>query len=904
MPNNKNERKGKQTGELSAEERFRNFFSTSVIDLPEEMTHRDEPAPVEEKPKAGLLGKLFGHDKEETPAAAQPVLEIPTGEILLGADAKPVQPEQEDMALELRTADPVPVMPLQFARTEPVKAAPAEPVPAPKAAAAVQQATEKPVPQPKPQPAAAPQKQPKAKNAPEILLPQEELEQREMQQLKDMLNGMSGKAKPAPQPAKPVQAAPQPKVQPALAQPAAEPEKAPAKAPAKAAQQAAEELPPVVFASAPADPETLPKKPEKKSIFQMFGTAEDEKPAARKPEKEDTMSLPLLPLEQDGAPAEPAPAPADAAPAAPAQPETAPEAAVPTEEAVPESTADKLHHMAAELTLRCVLAGILAVVLLHLGLTAERLLLPLSVLDPDAAPAAFYAANLLLFAASLFVGYPVLRDGLTGLRGRPSADTMPALAAVAALLQAVVAMLNANAYRSTEGIGLLTGMAALGLFLALVGSRVMLAAVQGGYALAAESGELRGAYRTRDKDLIRALARDLEQKDPWVLLSRPVQTASNDFVEQSLSERASERRARKVACILLAAAVLSCVAFLLFGGGINCAVAAAAAVLCMGAPLSSVLVPGLAALRLQRAAAAVGAVVPGWAAIEELGGIDTIELDADDLFTADSVTLEDIRIFKGGRIDRAILYAASVLNESCDTLRGLFSQIIEDRIDILFPVKDLEQHTGLGFSAWCDNNRILIGTRRYMEQEGVTLPEQDYEDSHSKNGELQILYLAVSGNLHAMFVLRYVGGRNVARSLASLQKENIRLLVTSKDPSLTARHITEAYHLPEGMVTVLDGDQCQAIEAAEAAPEKPDCCLYHHRGFASLTGGLQAADQAQNAETSATTVQLVSVCFSVFIAVLLTYAGSIWQLSIATVLMYQAAWSALSIAVCALKQHS
>ena len=899
MPNNTNERKGKQAGELSAEERFRNFFSTSVIDLPEEMTRRDEPAPVEEKPKAGLLGKLFGQDKEETPAAAQPVLEIPTGEILLGADARPVQPEQEDMALELRTEDPIPVMPLQFARTEPVEAAPAEPVPAPKAAAAVQPAPEKPAPEPKPQPAAAPQKQPKAKNAPEILLPQEELEQREMQQLKDMLNGMSGKAKPAPQPAKPVQAAPQPKVQPAPAQPAAEPEKKPV----KAAQKPAEELPPVVFASAPADPETLPKKPEKKSIFQMFGTAEDEKPAARKPEKEDTMSLPLLPLEQDGAPAEPAPAPADAAPAAPAQPETAPEAAAPAEEAVPESIADKLHHMAAELTLRCVLAGILAVVLLHLGLTAERLLPPLSVLDPDAAPAAFYAANLLLFAASLFVGYPVLRDGLTGLRGRPSADTMPALAAVAALLQAVVAMLNANAYRSTEGIGLLTGMAALGLFLALVGSRVMLSAVQGGYALAAEGGELRGAYRTRDKDLIRALARDLEQKDPWVLLSRPVQTASDDFVEQSLSERASERRAHKVACVLLAAAVLSGVAFLLFGG-INCAVAAAAAVLCMGAPLSSVLVPGLAALRLQRAAAAVGAVVPGWAAIEELGGIDTIELDADDLFTADSVTLEDIRIFKGGRIDRAILYAASVLNESCDTLRGLFRQIIEDRTDILFPVKDLEQHTGLGFSAWCDNNRILIGTRRYMEQEGVTLPEQDYEDSHSKNGELQILYLAVSGNLHAMFVLRYVGGRNVARSLASLQRENIRLLVTSKDPSLTARHITEAYHLPEGMVTVLDGEQCQAIEAADAAPEKPKCCLYHHRGFASLTGGLQAADQAQNAETSATTVQLVSVCFSVFIAVLLTYAGSIWQLSIATVLMYQAAWSALSIAVCALKQHS
>ena len=39
-------------------------------------------------------------------------------------------------------------------------------------------------------------------------------------------------------------------------------------------------------------------------------------------------------------------------------------------------------------------------------------------------------------------------------------------------------------------------------------------------------------------------------------------------------------------------------------------------------------------------------------------------------------------------------------------------------------------------------------------------------------------------------------------------------------------------------------------------------------------------------------------------AVLLTYAGSVGMLSVAAVLMYQAAWSALSIAVCALKQHS
>ena len=853
-------------------EKFRTFFSTSVAQVPEEMKRRDE----EKESTSSLLGKLFHREKDKEEPAAAPAVQNelpPTGEIVLGHE------EEAEAGLELA------LEPGELEEAEPVALPTAPEAPA--------------APKPEPRPAPQPEKKPEPPRRREPLTPQEQQEDAEMAELKAMLYGT-----PKPAPVEEVQDAPEEVL-------VVEPE-----APAAPEGPAI----PMVFAEdqsvkqAKSAPEAAPEvEPEPETAFQFFGKGADEnEPQAptrtEAPSKDDSMSLPLMGLEEDEAPTRPA-APAEEAPAQPAEEAApaAPEAAEkPEEEAepeTPEQVGEKLRRMGAELTLRCVLEGILAVVLLHFGLVAEGLLAPVASLDPVIAPAAFYAANLLFLAGALAVGWPVLRDGLQGLKGRPSADTMPALAACGALVQAAVALLNAQSYQNSSWT-LLSGVAALGLFLALLGSRVLLTAVRNGYDLAARSPEgLQGAFRVRDKDLIRVLARSLDQKDPWVLLSRPVQW-DEALVEQSFGERASERRARKTALILLGAAVLSGLVFLLFGGGPNGMAAALTSMLCMGAPLSSTLVAGIASLRLQKTAAAAGAVVPGWAAIEELGGVDTVQVDADELFTADSVNLEDIRIFKGGRIDRAILYAASVLNESCDTLRGLFSQIIEDRIDILFPVKDLEQHTGLGFSAWCDNNRILIGTRRYMEQEGVTLPEQDYEDGHSKNGELQILYLAVSGNLHAMFVLRYVGGRNVARSLASLQRENIRLLVTSKDPSLTARHITEAYHLPEGMVTVLDGDQCQAIEAADAAPEKPDCCLYHHRGFASLTGGLQAADQAQNAETSATTVQLVSVCFSVFIAVLLTYAGSIWQLSIATVLMYQAAWSALSIAVCALKQHS
>ena len=894
-------------GELTPDEKFRTFFSTSVAQVPEEMNRRMEQEQSKEQPK-GLFGKLFRRDKPEEKQEEAPV-EMPTGEIRLGGEENEPQAGLE-LAVPAEEWDafntpetPSAEAPEGSENDEAdfdMSLTPEEPEPVEEPEKMDEQA--KAEESPKPEKAEKQEKAVPLSPEPRTPLPQEEKEHQEMQELKAMLYHMSSRPE-EPEPAK---------------QPEVIPEPQPAPAPEIPAEPKPP-LPKAVFAedvAAMPEPEAEPETTEEPA-FRFFGQAEDEVQAPVRttaPGKDDSMSLPLIALDEEAEATAPTPAEAPEK-AAPAEPEKSAEeepsqekteaAEVDEGPETPEQVGERLHKMGAELTLRCVLSGILALVLLHFGLVSEGLLAPMASLDPTVAPAAFYAANLLFLAAAMAVGYPVLRDGLSGLKkdAKPSADTMPALAACGALLEAAVALINAGKYQASS-FTLLSGIAALGLCLALVGSRVMLAAICGGYELAQREPEHQGAFRVRDKDLLRTLAKSLDQQDPWILLSQPVNW-SDVFLDLSFSTRASERRAQKNSYLLLGAAVLSGLVFLLFGGGLNGMAAASTALLCLGAPLSSTLVAGLAALQLQRSAETVGAVVPGWAAIEELGGVDTVQVDSDDLFTSDSVSLEDIRIFKGGRIDRAILYTASVLNQSCGTLRGLFRQIIEDRTDILYPVKDLEVHRGLGFAAWCDNNRILIGNRTYLESEGVTLPEMEYENEHSKNGTLQILYLAVAGSLHAMFVLRYVGGRNAARGLDVLQRENIRLLVSCMDPSLTARHISEAYHLPEGMVTLLDQEQCDALAAStQTEPKDGICCMIHSKGFVSLIGGLRAAEKAQNAENAGTTVQMVSLWFALFIGVLLTYAGSIGFLSVTVVLMYQAAWSALSIAICALKQHN
>ena len=56
MPKEKNQHKSA----AASDEKFRDFFTTTVADIPAEMVRREEEAAEEHK---GLFGRLFGHAK-------------------------------------------------------------------------------------------------------------------------------------------------------------------------------------------------------------------------------------------------------------------------------------------------------------------------------------------------------------------------------------------------------------------------------------------------------------------------------------------------------------------------------------------------------------------------------------------------------------------------------------------------------------------------------------------------------------------------------------------------------------------------------------------------------------------------------------------------------------------------
>ena len=515
MPKEDERRKELTQKEIEAE-KFRTFFSTSVAQVPEAMSRREEE---ETPPKRGLFGGLFRREKpeSETKEPAERGLELPpTGEIVLGDDAEEPQADLELVLEPEEAAAEQPVMPEPKKQTVPAtpEKAPQEPAkpeapapepvkPAEPAKPAAPAKPAEPVKKEKPEnkaTAPAPSDKTKKQKLDQPAASRSAMEQREDEEMKELKAMLFGKpkapAKSAPKqtetlPASPLtglvfaedKAAPEPPKTPA------EPEKTPEKPPVTPQ--------PTPSMETAAEPESGKEKTTEIPAFRFFGKADDEVKAPTRetaPGPDDSMSLPLIGLDNEGNPSEEPPVEAlKAAPAAEASTAEVPVDGTPVAEAepaseevpaTPEEVGEKLRKMGAALTLRCVLGGILAAVLLHFGLVAEGLLAPLAALDPVVAPAAFYAANLLFLAAAMAVAAPVLRDGLLGLKkdGRPSSDTMPALAACAALLEAVVALLNAQSYQ-TSSFTILSGIAALGLFMALLGSRVQLAAVKGGYDL-------------------------------------------------------------------------------------------------------------------------------------------------------------------------------------------------------------------------------------------------------------------------------------------------------------------------------------------------------------------------------------------------------------------------------------
>ena len=543
-------------------------------------------------------------------------------------------------------------------------------------------------------------------------------------------------------------------------------------------------------------------------------------------------------------------------------------------------------------TVVAIVSGAAALVMLYLGTAVVGSLPMPAPLNPDVSAAPLLVVMLVLLLVTCALNWKTLLDGCIGLVRSPTPDTMPSLAALGALIQLLVFLIQPEWYDPAK-FCLMSGPAALLLCFNAVGKMLDARTVRANFDLVSAGVDHAVAYRLRDAAVLRTVTRGLGETKPCLLVSRPTVLLKN-FLAGSGAHRTSDKSQQQFSWALGVCGLLSLVFTLLYRGDPGMAFSAMAAVFCLGTPLSGTLISALPAQLMQRSAARVGAVIPGWKDIRQLGRTNIIQITARDLFPSGCVTLTGIRPIGKERIDLAIPIAASVLAEGSTTLRDVFLGMIGNDRKLLLKVDDLKTVYGKGYVAWVNGSRVLVGNRALMEEYEIHVPSMDFERRHSVN-QRRVIYLAVSGNLTAMFQVSYQRDPDTAAVLESLRRAGMSIIVDCDDFNCDVNLVETVYGLPGDSVKVLNAEEREALAPATAWLPESEGNMLHLGSFASFVGGLEAAAGAAEGEHRASIVLAASVLISCVLAVIMSLAGGIVSLPLPAMVLYQAGWAVLAL---------
>lgn len=551
--------------------------------------------------------------------------------------------------------------------------------------------------------------------------------------------------------------------------------------------------------------------------------------------------------------------------------------------------------------LRCAISAVLTVLLfvLSLGGGVDSNLPAVAGLSAQSAPAAWLGVQLVVLLILCGINWQAFANGLKGLVLAPSVDTTSAMAGVGSVIQLLYLLLRFEE-TELETLTIFAAAAALLLTLNALGHYLSAGVAQRNFDQLQTAGNQTVTTLLEDASLSQELAEGLDEPEPKLLVSRSTGMVQN-ILHRSFSQSQSNALQQKMAWALGGASLLSLILCMVAGHSFDIALGAFAGTLCLGGVLASSLIAALPAAMMQKSAAQVGAVIPGASAVAQLKEANVIVADAIDLVPPGSVRLHGIKTFDKQRIDLAILYAASVLIEDCEILKDVFMDIIQDKTEILYPVENLENHPGMGFSGWVENNRMLVGTREMMLAQGVEVPSMDFENRYTK-GTKNAMYLAVSGQLFAMFTISYRQNQQTLETLHRLHRQGISVLIKSDDFNLTSDYLCALYDLPEGSVQVLNAEKRRALAPQTGYVRQSDACMAHSGSFASFVGGLGAAIDAALGERTAGYVLMAGVLFSCVLALVLSFGGGLASIGLPAVALYQAAWCVLTLVMTLLRR--
>ena len=553
----------------------------------------------------------------------------------------------------------------------------------------------------------------------------------------------------------------------------------------------------------------------------------------------------------------------------------------------------ELNHNIRKLFMRSLLSGIIAAVVVVLTIVTR--IFPSAICSAvPFAPAAYAILLFILMAASLVLNRVAMLSGLSPLvHIKGNSDTAVAVAGAAGMVQIIVSFFCLGDLNGFH-VNYYTVIPMLAFFANNVGKLYMVLRVKDNFKFVSSKGQKYASKIYNNESVAMQMMSGTAADRPIIAYQHKTEFPSN-FLKISYAPDPSEDLASKLAPITTIASIIIAVMYgvvkLSFADALN----AFALITAVSVPVATLLSVNAPVRKLCKTLLSYGSMLSGYPSVKQFCDSTAIMIDANELFPAESISLEGIKTFEDYSIDESLLCGIAILKEAQNPIANAFDSVVAETEETLPEVESVLYEDEIGLVGWIKSERILVGSRTLMEKYSVEVPNMEYEEKYTSQGR-QVTYLSRAGRLVAMFVTRYTPDAQLKAEMQRAETNGISFLIRTTDYNVTNDLIAKLYDLFYRSIKVLPTGLGNVLKEAEDTVEETSRSYLITNGkAASLARAVTGCVKIKHNISLSIIIQLIAVIFGLLVASTLSLYAGVQVMGSLEVLIYALFWGAAAV---------
>ena len=553
----------------------------------------------------------------------------------------------------------------------------------------------------------------------------------------------------------------------------------------------------------------------------------------------------------------------------------------------------ELNHNIRKLFMRSLLSGIIAAVVVVLTIVTR--IFPNAICSAvPFAPAAYAILLFILMAASLVLNRVAMLSGLSPLvHIKGNSDTAVAVAGAAGMVQIIVSFFCLGDLNGFH-VNYYTVIPMLAFFANNVGKLYMVLRVKDNFKFVSSKGQKYASKIYNNESVAMQMMSGTAADRPIIAYQHKTEFPSN-FLKISYAPDPSEDLASKLAPITTIASIIIAVMYgvvkLSFADALN----AFALITAVSVPVATLLSVNAPVRKLCKTLLSYGSMLSGYPSVKQFCDSTAIMIDANELFPAESISLEGIKTFEDYGIDESLLCGIAILKEAQNPIANAFDSVVAETEETLPEVESVLYEDEIGLVGWIKSERILVGSRTLMEKYRVEVPNMEYEEKYTSQGR-QVTYLSRAGRLVAMFVTRYTPDAQLKAEMQRAETNGISFLIRTTDYNVTNDLVAKLYDLFYRSIKVLPTGLGNVLrEAEDTVEETSRSYLITNGKAASLARAVTGCVKIKHNISLSIIIQLIAVIFGLLVASTLSLYAGVQVMGSLEVLIYALFWGAAAV---------